>query len=144
TMQVDTPEAVYNRPAATFVAGFTGSPAMNLSPCTVTSGVARMGALDLPLPPPLSAVSGERTLGVRPENLLLARQGPEDLALPARLVLQEPLGAETLITVQVGDAEWIARVAASFRGQPGDALTLHAHPEHLHLFDRHTGQSCKS
>ncbi|MFM8766958.1 MAG: ABC transporter ATP-binding protein, partial [Rubrivivax sp.] len=69
TMQVDTPEAVYNRPAATFVAGFTGSPAMNLSPCTVTSGVARMGALELPLPPPLSAVSGERTLGVRPENL---------------------------------------------------------------------------
>ena len=143
TMQYDTPEVVYNRPAATFVAGFTGAPAMNLSPCTVSSGVARLGLLDLPLPAPLAAASGPQTLGVRPENLLLARQSTEDLALPARLVLQEPLGAETLITAQVGDAEWIARVAASFRGHPGDALTLHVHPAHLHLFDLQTGQAHK-
>ena len=141
TMQYGTPEAIYNRPAATFVAGFTGSPAMNLSPCTVTSGSARLGSLALPLPPPLAAVQGEQVLGVRPENLLLARQGDDDLALPARLVLQEPLGAETLITVQAGDAEWIARVAASFRGLPGEAVTLHVNPRHLHLFDRHTGQA---
>ena len=141
TMQYDTPDAVYNRPAATFVAGFTGAPAMNLSPCTVASGTAHLGSLALPLPPPLAAVSGPHVLGVRPENLLLARQGPDDLALPTRLVLREPLGAETLITVQAGDAEWIARVAASFRGQPGEAVTLHVDPRHLHLFDRQSGQA---
>ncbi|MFM7705363.1 MAG: ABC transporter ATP-binding protein [Rubrivivax sp.] len=141
TMQYDTPEAIYNRPAATFVAGFTCAPAMNLCPCTVASGRARLGSLELPLLPPLAALQGEQVLGVRPENLLLARQGDDDLALPARLVLHEPLGAEALITVQAGDAEWIARVAASFRGQPGQAVTLHVNPRHLHLFDRQSGQA---
>jgi multiple sugar transport system ATP-binding protein len=140
-MQYDTPETVYNRPAATFVAGFTGAPAMNLARCTVTAGVAQLGALSLPLPGALASASGEQTLGLRPENLLLARQHETDLALPVKLVLLEPLGAETLITVQAGDAEWIARVSASFHGQPGDALTLHVDPRHLHLFEPQSGRA---
>jgi multiple sugar transport system ATP-binding protein len=53
----------------------------------------------------------------------------------------EPLGAETLITVRAGDADWIARVGAAFPQKPGSELTLHVDPEQLHLFDRASGQA---
>jgi multiple sugar transport system ATP-binding protein len=141
TMQVDTPATVYHRPAATFVAGFTGAPAMNLSPCVVQDGVARLGTLALPLPADLAHASGEQTLGVRPECLQLARLHDDDLVVPATLALLEPLGAETLITVQAGAAEWVARVSASFQRRPGEALTLHVSPRDLHLFDARSGQT---
>ena len=140
-MQYDTPETIYNRPSATFVAGFTGAPAMNLSRCTVSGGVAKLGALKLPLPAALASASGDQIVGVRPENLLLSRHHDDDLALPAKLSLLEPLGAETLITVQAGSAEWVARVSASFNGKPGETLTLHVAPAHLHLFDPQSGQA---
>ncbi len=140
-MQYDTPEAVYNRPAALFVAGFTGAPAMNLAPCRVHEGYAALGNLRLALPFRLSSFQGDHTLGLRPENLTLARQSDLDLELPATLSLLEPLGAETLITVRLGDAEMIARVSASFHAPPGAPLTMHVNPNHLHLFDRKSGQA---
>ena len=140
-MQHDTPEAVYNRPAALFVAGFTGSPPMNLVRCFVREGYAELGALRLALPYALAAFNGERTLGLRPENLSLASRGEHDIALPATLLLVEPLGAETLITLQLGSAEMVARVGASFHAAPGSALSVHLDPRQLHLFDTKTGQA---
>jgi multiple sugar transport system ATP-binding protein len=77
---------------------------------------------------------------VRPENLRLAR-GEGDIVLPARVQLLEPLGAETLVTLRLGQREMVARCPASFREAPGHRLTLHAAPEHLHLFDAATGQA---
>ncbi|HRD84500.1 MAG TPA: TOBE domain-containing protein, partial [Rubrivivax sp.] len=142
-MQYDTPDAVYHRPAALFVAGFTGAPPMNLVPCRVDEGYALLGPLRLALPYALSGYGGERTLGLRPENLRLSRDDELDLELPATLQLVEPLGAETLITVRLGDAEMIARVAAGFQQAAGSALTLYAHPRHLHLFDRSSGQALR-
>ena len=56
-----------------------------------------------------------------------------------KIELLEPLGAETLITVQFGNAEWVARVAASYRRQPGEAVTLHVQPAQMHLFDAESG-----
>ena len=145
TMQYDTPEAVYNRPAALFVAGFTGAPAMNLVPCRVDNGYAAVGPARLALPFALAAFAGERTLGVRPENLTLAPQSDMDLALPTMLSLLEPLGAETLITLRLGngkgDVELLARVSAAFKQAPGSAVQVHVHPHHLHLFDRKSGQA---
>ncbi len=173
-MQYDTPEVIYNRPAALFVAGFTGAPPMNLAPCTVVDGMADIGGLRLRLPDELRghfsaaavttgalAAAGPTdsamakgavgasppaafTLGVRPENLALAAQAEADLALPGTLSLVEPLGAETLITVRLGSAEFIARVGAGFKQAPGSALTLHVHPRHLHLFDGRTGRALRS
>ncbi len=140
-MQYDTAEAVYNRPAALFVAGFTGAPAMNLVPCRVSAGQAAVGELRFALPPRLSAFEGEFTLGLRPENLTLTAQAAGDLPLPATLSLLEPLGAESLITVHLGDSEFIARVSAAFHQAPGSALTVHFNPRHLHLFDRSSGQA---
>jgi multiple sugar transport system ATP-binding protein len=146
-MQYDTPEAVYNRPAALFVAGFTGAPAMNLVPCTLVAGHADLGAgVRLPLPRPLAepaaAVPGLR-LGVRPENLTLSATGADDIALPAEVSLLEPLGAETLATLKIGAVEMVARCPASFREPAGARVTVHVAPGHVHLFDADSGQALR-
>ena len=140
-IQYDTPDAVYNRPAALFVAGFIGAPAMNLVPCHASGGFAGVGPLRLALPPHLAGHSGPFTLGLRPEHLTLARQDELDQELPATLSLVEPLGAETLITLKVGDAEMMARVNATFQQSVGSALNLYLNAKHLHLFSRDSGLS---
>ncbi|MCP5273204.1 MAG: sn-glycerol-3-phosphate ABC transporter ATP-binding protein UgpC [Burkholderiaceae bacterium] len=141
-MQYDTPDAIYNRPAALFVAGFTGAPPMNLVACTLADSAALLGPLRLPLPQDLAAraPTGPLKLGVRPENLRFARQDG-DVDLPAEVVLLEPLGAETLVTLKAGDAELIARGPADFRERPGTTVTLHLQPQHLHLFHAESGSA---
>jgi multiple sugar transport system ATP-binding protein len=140
-MQYDTPEAVYNRPAALFVAGFTGAPAMNLVPCRVDDGYAAVGPARLALPFALASFTGDRTLGVRPENLTLAAQSEIDIAVPSTLSLLEPLGSETLITLRIGEVDLMARVSAGFKERVGSTLTIHVNPNQLHLFDRKSGQA---
>ena len=139
-MQYDTPDGIYNRPAALFVAGFTGAPPMNLIDADVAQGVADIGKdVRVTLPPSLSGhtVTAAK-LGIRPENLRLAPQSG-DVALPATVSLLEPLGSETLVSFKVGGSEVIARLPASFREAPGTSLTLHVQPSHLHLFHPQTG-----
>jgi multiple sugar transport system ATP-binding protein len=140
-MQYDTPDAIYNRPAALFVAGFTGAPPMNLVDATVAGGTADVGeGVRVPLPSRLASRGGQLKLGVRPENLRLVADAG-DISLPANVSLLEPLGAETLVTLKVGSAEMIARLAASFRETPGTKVTLHVNAAHLHLFDPQTGEA---
>jgi len=142
-MQYDTPDAIYNRPAALFVAGFTGAPPMNLNDCTVEGGRADLGGVRLPLPAPLASFGGSRKLGLRPENITLAPVGSDDIVVPSTVSLLEPLGAETLVTLKVGSAEMIARLPASFKQAPGSPLTVHVAPQHLHLFDPASGQAMR-
>jgi multiple sugar transport system ATP-binding protein len=138
-MQYDTPDAIYNRPAALFVAGFTGSPAMNLVDAQVSAGIASLGGeASVALPAALRSVSGAYKLGLRPENLRLAAQ-PGDVGLPARVSLLEPLGAETLAVLQIGDALMTARLPAQFREPSGTQLMIHLNPAQLHLFDPSSG-----
>ena len=150
-MQYDTPDNIYNRPAALFVAGFTGAPAMNLADCKLTrssaSGAGNTGNIDLGgvtvrLPGDLAGrVNGTTALkfGVRPENLRLAPEGPDDIVMPAEVALLEPLGAETLVTLKIGATEMVARCSASFRESPGSRLNIHLNPRHVHLFDAASG-----
>ena len=141
-MQYDTPDAIYNRPAALFVAGFTGAPPMNLADCTLQAGAAAIGDLRIPLPADLAARGARcKTLkfGVRPENLRLVREHDADVSITASVVLLEPLGAETLVTLQCGTAEMVARLPAQFRQSPGSAVTVNVNPAHFHLFDAETG-----
>ncbi len=142
-MQYDTPDAIYNRPAALFVAGFTGAPPMNLVPATLADpGTLDLGGARLALPATLAGkAAGARSLkfGVRPENLTLAPQAADSLQLDAQVQLLEPLGAETLVNFRVGDAELIARCPASFKEAPGSRRTLYLQPDHMHLFDADSG-----
>jgi multiple sugar transport system ATP-binding protein len=143
-MQYDSPDAIYNRPAALFVAGFTGAPPMNLVPCTLAEGAADLGGTRVPLPADLArraAAVAAHTFGVRPENIRLAPVAADDIALTAEVSLLEPLGAETLVTLKLGQAEMVARCPASFAQRPGSQVPVHLSPAQLHLFDRESGQA---
>ncbi|WP_304524587.1 ABC transporter ATP-binding protein [Dactylosporangium sp. AC04546] len=93
--QHGTPQEIYDRPANTFVARFIGSPAMNLLPVTVQGGQA---PIDGGAPVAAAGVpDGPALLGVRPEKVRLAATG-----LPARVVVVERLGAETIVGFRLG------------------------------------------
>jgi len=61
------------------------------------------------------------------------------VALAAEVNLLEPLGAETLVTLQMGSARLVARCPASFHDKPGTRVQVFVSPAHLHLFDKSTG-----
>jgi multiple sugar transport system ATP-binding protein len=141
-MQYDTPDTIYNKPAALFVAGFAGAPAMNLADCTMLGGQADLGGELIRVGPDLAqraAAAPTLKFGIRPENIRLERSADSDLAVPAEVSLLEPLGSETLVTLRIGKAEMVARCGADFRQAPGTRLNVHMNPRHLHLFDAASG-----
>jgi multiple sugar transport system ATP-binding protein len=144
-MQYATPDEIYNRPAARFVAGFTGSPPMNLVDCSVLNGQADLGGVQFALPEALGRKAGQssaQVFGIRPENITLApRHVPGEVSVAGRVVISEPLGAETLVTFQVGTTELVARCPASFKAAAGSAQALYMDPQAMHLFDPATGQA---
>jgi len=144
-MQYGTPSEIYNQPAATFVAGFTGSPPMNLLHCTVSGGSAQIGDSAIPLPVDLALIAKagqDYTFGIRPENVALVSM-QDSAAVAATITLIEPLGAETLVTFAVGGTELVARCAASFHQPVGAALTLYLSKKQMHLFDATSGLSVR-
>jgi multiple sugar transport system ATP-binding protein len=140
-MQYATPAQIYNQPAALFVAGFTGSPPMNLTPCQLQGAQADLGGALLDLPPELAQRAGGNTqlsFGIRPENISLQPEAHSS-AVSAEVVLTEPLGAETLVTFKVGQAELVARCAASFAQTPGTRMPIYLSKPHMHLFYQESG-----
>ena len=146
-MRYDTPDAIYNRPAALFVAGFTGAPAMNLCDCSWRhddGGRVDLGGVRVAVLPELAAraaTAATLKFGVRPENIALAPVTADDQAVPAEVQLLEPLGAETLVTLRIGRADMVARCPASFRDKPGTAVTVYLRAPQLHLFDAASGMA---
>ena len=145
-MQYGSPGDIYNTPAALFVAGFTGSPSMNLVACSLRVGKVDLGngaAFEVPsaLADRANAAS-ELKFGIRPEDIALA---PAEGSVPvaATVVLTEPLGAETLVTFKVGHCELVARCAASFSLASGTSTTIYLASSRMHLFDNTTGQALR-
>jgi sn-glycerol 3-phosphate transport system ATP-binding protein len=143
--QIDSPMAVYARPASLFVAGFIGSPSMNFLPAEVSrdGGALRLaagGSLRLP-GQGLPSQAGRRvTLGVRPEHL---HRVDDDGAAAFRLQVQlvETLGADILAHGVVGVGESLTlRLPGSATLREGDVLALAADPGALHFFDPDSGR----
>ncbi len=140
--QVGSPMDLYERPDNLFVAGFIGSPAMNMVPCTIEAGGADASVKPDNHAPvrvtaeiPQSAVGGRGTLGVRPENLELA-SGAEDAIFHGRLDIVEHLGELTLLYVDCGYEEpIIAKVEGNARIERGAEVRLTAAADMLHVFD---------
>jgi sn-glycerol 3-phosphate transport system ATP-binding protein len=134
--QIGTPEQVYLKPQTTFVAGFIGSPPMNLLKGQADG--SRFTVADVVLPLPASAPrAGALVLGTRPEHLEIDAAG----AWSMKVEMQEMLGAERLLYGRIGDASCTVRVAGTLappRG--GDTVRLRAAAEHLHWFDATSGQ----
>ena len=131
--QVGTPLDVYRRPASAFVAAFIGSPAMNLLTAEVSGGRARLGDAALTVH---TAVSGPVTLGLRPEDLRLARVGSEG-ALPMRVAYVEELGAQRLVHGTVAGQALVCALPSET--EIGPDLSVTADASAAHLFDRASG-----
>jgi len=129
--QFGTPEEVYARPATTFVAGFIGSPPMNLlgGHAEGSRFVAGGQILELPQAAPRD---GELILGVRPEHLELAAGGTWQM----QVEMVEMLGAERLVHGQLGGTLSTLRIDGTVPApRAGDSLSLRAAHSHLHWFD---------
>jgi sn-glycerol 3-phosphate transport system ATP-binding protein len=136
--QIGTPEEVYHRPATTFVAGFIGSPPMNLITGRAEGArfVCSGQALDLPVPAPRA---GPLILGVRPEHVAIVTDGAG--SWPMRVEALEMLGAERLVYGQIGGTLFTVRVDATLApARIGDTVRLRATPELLHWFDAETSR----
>jgi sn-glycerol 3-phosphate transport system ATP-binding protein len=132
--QIGTPDEVYHRPATTFVAGFIGSPPMNLVRGRGEGASFRAGAQLLALPAPVPR-DGDLVLGVRPEHVVLAfESSAAGWALQVQAL--EMLGAERLVYGTLGDTLFTARLDATLPyPKAGDIVHLTVAPDRLHWFD---------
>ncbi|NDD13358.1 MAG: ATP-binding cassette domain-containing protein, partial [Betaproteobacteria bacterium] len=139
--QVDTPRNLYERPANVFVAGFIGSPAMNLMELKIVSGGVQFGNSTLKVE---SSVLGKTkkktvTVGIRPEDLVVSAK--EGIAVKVNII--EELGADAFLygeTVVEGKTiDVIARVGSKSSLRSGDKVFLKPSGGITHLFDAETG-----
>jgi ABC-type sugar transport system ATPase subunit len=153
--QLGPPQDVYDRPDNVFVAGFIGSPPMNLLRGRVRSGQATAGDLVVPAP---GVRDSDVFVGVRPESLRPAANGMPSLGFEVAVV--EPLGDEVIVHGTVGAeligaapeaseaallagnaqrAEAVACLSPRDRPREGSVIQLGVEPEEVHLFDAGTG-----
>jgi sn-glycerol 3-phosphate transport system ATP-binding protein len=136
--QIGTPDEVYQRPASTFVAGFIGSPPMNLIKGNAQGASFSCGTQALALPA-AAPRAGELILGLRPEHAELGPAGGPGWPLKVEVV--EMLGAERLIYTRLGETLFIVRMdATEVPPKPGDVVSVRAAAERLHWFDAGTQQ----
>jgi multiple sugar transport system ATP-binding protein len=140
--QVDTPRALYERPANVFVAGFIGSPAMNLLELKIVAGGVQFGTGSIKVD---AAVLGKTkaktvTVGLRPEDLVLTTKGN---GISVEIQVIEELGADAFLygntTIEGKKIDIIARVDAKNHPMAGETVNLIPQGGITHLFDINTG-----
>lgn len=134
--QVGTPDEIYNHPQSVFVAGFMGSPGMNLihaeasGRSVVLDGMTLTADTDLP---------AKVVLGVRPEQLAVAEGGP--CAVSAAVELVEPLGGHTIVHCRMAtDDAIIVQTAPDAVLREGHSMNLCFEPASVHVFDAESGK----
>ncbi len=140
--QVGMPLEIFDRPANRFVAGFTGSPAMNFFPASVEangSGVtARFGERQsVPLRAEFGAQGGRSVeAGIRPHHLAVAEGG----SLRAAVKSVQPTGVETIVVCEAGGRELVMQTLDRTPLREGERIRLGVRPDDVHLFDSGTGE----
>ncbi|MFS8047341.1 ABC transporter ATP-binding protein [Rhizobium sp. BR 314] len=138
--QIGSPLELYDRPANLFVAGFIGSPGMNLIRGKISGDgplefIADGGAR-LPLPQGIDVTRGaEVVYGIRPENIAVSEGG-----IDAEVVVVEPTGAETLIVASIGSDNIVLALRERIGSRVGDTISLQPDTGKLHLFEGATGR----
>jgi len=145
--QVDTPRNLYENPANAFVAGFIGSPAMNLLNAPVSGGKAMLGDLAIAVP---ASAGATVTVGIRPEGFIPATTGFHVL-----VEVVEELGADAFVYGKPADttvkfanatdegAQVIVRWDPKSPPKPGQTITVGVNPAAVHLFNSTTGERIK-
>lgn len=145
--QCGPPRELYNRPANVFVAGFIGSPSMNLLPGRLNGdGRAEVGGCELELPSEVAAAARAQglrdvTVGLRPESLELDGSGA---GIPAEVEIVEELGADAYAfcnsDVRGSALRLIARTDWRAPPERGTNVTLRPRAGEAHVFDPDTGE----
>ena len=144
--QFASPDEIFHNPVNTFVAGFIGSPAMNMLTGRVVSegnevSVVSEAGWRLPLPAHLArralASSGQVIVGARHRNVLLSLEPRSDW-IQGRVYTVEPTGDLTYVHLMVGDYLVVASAEPEFRAAPDAPIWISFEPEHMHLFDAQT------
>jgi multiple sugar transport system ATP-binding protein len=139
--QVDTPRALYERPANVFVAGFIGSPAMNLMTLKINAGVVNFGNLNLKIDSAVLGKTKEKsiTAGLRPEDLVITKNE----GIEVEIDVIEELGADAFLygsaVVDGEKIDVIARIGSVSSLRSGDKVFLKPQGGITHLFDVTTG-----
>src|SRR5579862_3630497 len=143
--QVDKPRVLFTHPANMFVAGFIGSPAMNLQEVPVTDGRAQFEGYEVPLPrEAVGKVNGRVVLGFRPESLEVVNGTETGIEVTVQAV--EELGADAYVYASLNDTELvkkpdiIARIDPAAVPDKGSRIKLKIRPDRLHLFAAGTGE----
>ena len=138
--QLDTPQRIYKHPANQFVAGFIGSPQMNLLMVPCQGDYALLGETKIPL----SAGARDHSkvlLGIRPEHIRLAK--PEDLtSIKGTVYLVENLGMHNLLSVRLKNQpmETLRVLLPTEQAWSGEMINLSFSVEHVHWFDANSGK----
>jgi multiple sugar transport system ATP-binding protein len=154
--QLGPPQDVYDMPVNLFVAGFIGSPPMNLLRATARGGVATAGDLSLPIG---GLADGDVVVGLRPEHLRIAQEGQPAMDFEVEVVeplgdgvivhgsvtgqlVTAPSGTEVVLTPLPGErAELTAKFDPTIRPAPGERLRLGVDPAKAHVFDARSGDA---
>ncbi len=137
--QIGAPLNLYDRPANTFVAGFIGSPSMNFLDARIVLNsdgpCARVDDVDLHITARQGLTDGQPVrIGIRPEDLAVTETG-----LRGQIMVVEPTGSEIHLVVRSGSHELVS-VVRSREFRSGQAVSLSAAPDRVHVFDAATGQ----
>lgn len=136
--QLDTPYQIYNYPANSFVAGFMGSPQMNLMTLNCKGQQAMLGEFGINLPG-LPEIPRQIMLGIRPEDVRLATESDEQV-VRGKVILVEDLGKEQLLTVQIeGSEKTLRSLIPADQTWDRDQVTLALPDTELHWFDIESG-----
>ncbi len=133
-VQLDTPSALYDRPADVFVGSFIGSPPMNFLKARARNGTAVGDAFEVPGPPGMDGK--EMLLGIRPENIKIG-EGP----LRGRVLVVEPLGSHALLTVMVGNESIKVVAPADTTLRADEELRLAPEPHKVRWMDAASGKA---
>ena len=134
-VQVASPKEIFGRPAHVSVAGFIGTPPMNLLPATWQGDRLTIDGVGAWAAPTVSASARDVTLGVRPADLRIAAQG-----LPATVELVEELGDSHIVVAALGSHRVKLKTAPTVAVSEGDAVLIDFAPNAAHLFDRQNGE----
>lgn len=143
--QLDPPHKIYNQPANLFVAGFVGSPQMNLLTLSCEGRSAVMGNHRIPLPASLTTVPRQIVMGVRPEHVQLAESADGQYTVQGKAFLVENLGMHNLVSLRVQGTEnnpvTLRALLPPNNNWQNQILNLILPPDHLHWFDAETGEA---
>jgi len=145
-VQCDTPARVYDSPASRFVGSFIGSPPMNFIEGTLQrfdgtlAVVTESARIPLPAALRLHMGAGPVVVGIRPEHIAVVGEAATD-AVPATIIVVEPVGPQKLLTVQVGKDTLKVSVPSESTSAEGQAVWLQFEPARIRLMDAGSGNA---